>query len=707
MTTQPASSVQQQSTAAILDNAFGVSGGSPPDPVPNFPQELKKIANWVLWKMVPDGNGGYTKVPFQTKVNGTGYMKAAADDPSTWTTFENVCAKLSKLQLDKGIGFELGVNGCGYVALDFDGCRVANGSEWHLADWAKEFLKRYPTYAEITPSGEGFRAIYRGQITLPNGKGAYTIDAPQFEFAKKRTQVEFFTHTRFITVTGNTLGAKPKPIADLTWTFEDVNNLVPRVSQTGSEPSEVSQSQIDYLKSFKYEAGQDDNKKDFAMACAIVKIYGPIVGFERDRYRDEFLKYAGEGKTRAHGDRKVESRPDYVSETLEAAFKQVATTSLKQGNRTGVKSLVTEVNAKLIWGDQTTLDQTEWLIPNFVPVGKPSGFTGEMDTRKSTLALDIAAAGSSSRTWFNGSPNTHSAFTTLIGATEDSYGSTILPRFVAAGGDPRRIALIPGEVTVKQSTIGGTREYTTPFSLSEYVNVVDRLIRETNKSDRGPVKLLIFDPLISFFGDKNVNNPQESGVVMTQIKKLCEDHQIAWISIMHYNKTQGLNAKQKTGLAARVCEAHRMLWSFTLDNNDANITNVTPTKKNEIAHATGHRITTVSKAVKLSNGRSDEKGVIKYLGTTTKTSDGEVQAKEDREWGKRKEIRDAILTELKNGAKPAGEVKYNLRDVGSGRTIERYANDLLTEGLIVKTPGQKNSTHYTWGLPDESESSLF
>jgi hypothetical protein len=152
--------------------------------------------------------------------------------------------------------------------------------------------------------------------------------------------------------------------------------------------------------------------------------------------------------------------------------------------------------AEIIWGDETPLEKTEWLIPGFLPIAEPTGFTGEMDTRKSTLALDIAAAGSTGRPWFNGAVNSQPPFTTLIAATEDSYASTILPRFVAAGGDAKRIGSIPLEVKIEQHSKDGLVTYTTPFSLDEHLEMLAGKISEANLMDRGPVKLVIFDPWV-------------------------------------------------------------------------------------------------------------------------------------------------------------------------------------------------------------------
>lgn len=355
------------------------------------------------------------------------------------------------------------------------------------------------------------------------------------------------------------------------------------------------------------------------------------------------------------------------------------------------------VIAEIMWGDETPLEKTEWLVSGFLPIGEPAGFTGEMDTRKSTLALDIAAAGSRGRAWFNGAENPHEPFTTLIAATEDSYASTILPRFIAAGGDGKRLGSIPLEIKTEQTSKDGLVTYSAPFSLDEHLDMLADRISAANITDRGPVKLIIFDPWISFLGNKDANKSQETRVVMAKLKKFLEENRLACINILHYNKTQGINSKQKTGGSSAISEAHRMLWGFTLDEDNKTITNITPVKKNLLEKATGHRITTVSKQVSLSNGYSDEKGVVKYLGTFDGTADDELQKKEDPERSKKRDVKEAILDELKAGRKEAGQVKYGLKEMASVSTIERCSRE-LEEANKIRRCSDKYPRKVFWEL---------
>lgn len=192
------------------------------DPLPRFPAELKRIPNWILWKREPRGSDGdFTKVPYQID----GRTPARANDASTWSQFKDAAKQVGEINEDGGIGFQLGLDGCGYVALDLDACWDPRRK--YLASWAKEFLDRHPSYIEITPSGNGLRAIYRGKLALPDGKHVWSSGPlPGLDWLKadKITQAEVFVGRKYITVTGNTPGP-PQPIADYDGWFSELQTL--------------------------------------------------------------------------------------------------------------------------------------------------------------------------------------------------------------------------------------------------------------------------------------------------------------------------------------------------------------------------------------------------------------------------------------------------------------------------------------------------
>ena len=183
---------------------------------------------------------------------------------------------------------------------------------------------------------------------------------------------------------------------------------------------------------------------------------------------------------------------------------------------------------------------------------------------------------------------------------------------------------------------------------------------------------------------------------MVKLRKLCSDEQITVVGIAHYNKTQGLVAKDKTSGSKRIVESARMAWGFDRADGDSETTIISPIKKNLLAKAKSYKITTVD---------SDGVGVIKFLGYTNVTADEQIEAREDKGRGNRKELKKALVDALKDGGKPAGHVCNELREFGSVRTIQRAAEELIDEGKMKKVGN--NRKNMVWQLATEVEQPTF
>lgn len=94
----------------------------------NFPEELKKLPQWVVHK---------NKLPHNPKTGD--YAKA--NDPTTWADFET--AVKATEQFD-GIGFEF--NNCGVVGVDLDHVIDDSGNFVQGAEWAKDVVLSLNSY---------------------------------------------------------------------------------------------------------------------------------------------------------------------------------------------------------------------------------------------------------------------------------------------------------------------------------------------------------------------------------------------------------------------------------------------------------------------------------------------------------------------------------------------------------------------------------
>ena len=142
----------------------------------NIPDELKALPQWVVWRGV-ERNGRTTKPPRQ--IDG---RPAKANDPRTWTTFENVLEAYEAGEAD-GIGFMFAPGG-GLVGIDLDHCVGEDGT---VAPKAEAIVEALGGYTEYSVSGKGLHVIVRAELEKGHRSGP----------------IEVYPHGRFFTMTGN------------------------------------------------------------------------------------------------------------------------------------------------------------------------------------------------------------------------------------------------------------------------------------------------------------------------------------------------------------------------------------------------------------------------------------------------------------------------------------------------------------------------
>lgn len=150
------------------------------------PAAIRDLPAWVIWRFeaVP-GGGKPRKVPYYANGGKRHGEQGGAKDVANLVTFDAAKAAAARRGYD-GVGFAA-LQPFGICALDFDNC-ITDGKihpkvEALLGD----------TYAEFSPSGQGIRAFFKGD--LGNGKSIRNTDFG----------MECFSTRGFVTFTGNTL----------------------------------------------------------------------------------------------------------------------------------------------------------------------------------------------------------------------------------------------------------------------------------------------------------------------------------------------------------------------------------------------------------------------------------------------------------------------------------------------------------------------
>lgn len=159
----------------------------------NVPAGMKALAQWVGWSAATG-----RKTPKDLRNGKAG----KANDPSTWSTWEDACRWYERHQRDphKGCGFVFR-KGSGLVFVDVDDCLEENDE---LKDWAQGVVGPLleHSYAEKSPGGKGLHLFLIA--SLPPGttrSGAtWKVDPKNKSL---RDSVAVFDDRRFSTVTGD------------------------------------------------------------------------------------------------------------------------------------------------------------------------------------------------------------------------------------------------------------------------------------------------------------------------------------------------------------------------------------------------------------------------------------------------------------------------------------------------------------------------
>ena len=144
----------------------------------------KRWCAWFKGDPKPDGDG-FAKVPV-----------GKHNDPNTWCSFEELCAKLKP-----GQGF--GYNFLGGDLHPWDLDHVRNPRTKLICNEAMTFLSRFGSFAEVSISGKGLHVITKGSV---RGKQLTT------------TILQYWNpenSPRFFTVTGDVVGEAFSTIRDI------------------------------------------------------------------------------------------------------------------------------------------------------------------------------------------------------------------------------------------------------------------------------------------------------------------------------------------------------------------------------------------------------------------------------------------------------------------------------------------------------------
>ncbi|MEK1378404.1 DNA primase [Limosilactobacillus fermentum] len=202
-----------------------------------IPDELRKLNQWGLFhREWVEKRGKYTKIP----INPWDGKNGKSNDQSTWSDFDTAIRALDVFPQADGLAFYFAN---GYVGLDIDHIadeleKVKEGDQSmdNLVIQAEHLTKN--TYMELSMSGEGIHAIFKGKITGNR---------------RRKGNFELYQSGRFFALTGNVLRGKrdiqslnEKEMATLYSHYFHEENVVefPKKANIDFQPNNLTEAEV-------------------------------------------------------------------------------------------------------------------------------------------------------------------------------------------------------------------------------------------------------------------------------------------------------------------------------------------------------------------------------------------------------------------------------------------------------------------------------
>lgn len=170
------------------------------------------------------------------------------------------------------------------------------------------------------------------------------------------------------------------------------------------------------------------------------------------------------------------------------------------------------------------LRAVDYLWKPYLPKRMLAMLSGDPGAGKTFISLAIAADLTIGRT---PSGERCEPIAVLYLSNENAPAEVVRPRFDSLGGDPARLYLLRGSVWSEKG-----EDQQGAVSLSD-VSLLDAALRETN------AKLVVVDPLQSYFGGADLHRSNETRPVMDGLAKLAESHECAILLVRHLSKQTG------------------------------------------------------------------------------------------------------------------------------------------------------------------------
>ena len=466
-----------------------------------IPQSLKERPHWVCWRYeIRDGKR--TKVPYQPSG-----AKAESDNRATWSDFEAVQAVAARFS---GIGI---MCADGLAGLDLDHC-IENGE---FTEKAQDFIGRMNTYTEVTPSGEGVRCLFFGELPA---KG------------RKKGDIEIYNKGRFFTVTGNHVDGTPETLeyreAEIMAIHAEVfgaskkngNGNAPHLPEAESYTAVLASTDDALIQMI--EAGINDevltrlwrgNTQDYPSASeAELAFCSKLVGWGAGRERIDRMYRASRLFRPKWDEVHYGDGQTYGQHTLDVALEHRETDALPPDDAEHPRFKV--YTAKDALEPQPPI---EWVIEKLLTPGSVSALAGNPGSKKTYSLLDAAVCVALGVPWVGlatkGGP-------VLI--VDEESGKRRLAR--------RLSAVLAGHEAGETTPLFYTSLERLNLRLKVEEIALENLIVELS------ARLVIIDALVDVMPGGDENSVKDIQPVFAALRSMAEHTQAAIVIIHHFGK---------------------------------------------------------------------------------------------------------------------------------------------------------------------------
>jgi hypothetical protein len=499
----------------------------------NVPTYLKELKSWVEWKKAPnpDKPGKFRKIPHYVNGVPRNGEQGSAKDRANLATFDEalIALEFGFPEYD-GIGFAM-MPEYELVGVDFDDCIDDNGV---IAPHVLALIEG--TYAEISPSGRGIRAFYKGNV--PDAKNH---DAG----------IELFCEKHYLTTTGNPVpGNVQSEIAPLpTATRERLLELVglgkgvpggetklpvPAAPLAAAIPGDS----LARIKSALAATPSDDRKTWTDVGMALKQELGEE-GFSLwDEWSKSSEKYDAK-----------DSRDTW--ESFDQMFGGIGIGTLfriaskEHGwHDPGKRATVTKPSRKFAFTQASVIagqfHKPDWLIPGMVERDTLITLTAKPKAYKSFMALDWACCIATATPW-NGRPVKQGAVFLIVGEGLSGIG-----RRLAAWSKHHGISLEPAPLFISNKAVALT-EIKSALDVSEAIEVL--------REKHGEPALIVVDTLARNFGPEDENSTSAMNRFVQAVDSIRGG---AAALIVHHMGHEGTRSRGSSALIGAIDFGHKM-----------------------------------------------------------------------------------------------------------------------------------------------------